>query len=553
MQHPWSHIYPDKSFSEIDISENSSIGEVFKETFEKFKHRPAISTMGVTIDFKQFGRLVDSFSSYLQNHVGLQKGDRLVIMLPNIIQFPVAFLAAQQLGIVTVNTNPLYTAREMKHQFVDSGAKAIVILDLLLDKLEEIIGETEIEHVIVTRIGDQLPIWKAAATWIALKAKGMIPETSIKSEYFSDAISKGTVVSYERVICKSDDLAMLQYTGGTTGIAKGAMLTHGNILANMEQIIQATSGMIPLARETVLTALPLYHIFALTVNFLAFLKMGQHMVLIAKPVPIENTIESIAKYRPTIMTGVNTLFTALNNHRKFRQIRPRELKLALAGGMALVKETAVSFQKITGTPIIEGFGLTEASPVTHVTPLGVVAPDGSIGIPVASTEAKVVDANGKEVKRGEVGELIVRGPQVMKGYWKKDEETRKSIVKGWLYTGDLAKMDEEGWFYIVDRKKDMVIVSGFNVYPNEVESVLCEHPRVLEAAVVGVPDAKSGEAVKAFVVAKDDQLTVNELKEFAEKNLTNYKRPKFWELRKELPKSNVGKILRKNLRDNGDQ
>jgi long-chain acyl-CoA synthetase len=366
---------------------------------------------------------------------------------------------------------------------------------------------------------------------------------------FKEALRRGGSKKYVKPQITHDDVALLQYTGGTTGLSKGAMLLQRNVLANMLQIQNCAQGQILDASEVVLTALPLYHIFALTINFLTFLAMGERMVLVPKPIPIENVVKIFNKYPITVMTGVNTLFNALANDPKFAANPPKTLKLALAGGMALQSEVNKRWQKLTGQSIIEGFGLTESSPVTHVNPLSADVRIGSIGLPVASTLAKVVDESGKELPIGEPGELIVKGPQVMAGYWQRPEETAKTIKDGWLWTGDIAKRDKDGYFYIVDRKKDMILVSGFNVFPNEVEDVLASHPKVLEAAVVGVPDAASGEAVKAFVVARDKSLTVDELREFCSKQLTGYKRPRHFEFRDSLPKTNVGKILRRELRD----
>ncbi|RYZ49505.1 MAG: long-chain-fatty-acid--CoA ligase, partial [Proteobacteria bacterium] len=443
----------------------------------------------------------------------------------------------------------LYTPREMKHQFKDSGAKALVILNFFLDKLEEIIKDTDIQHVVVTSIGDQMPAWKGLLIDTVLKIKGEVPKHGLNVTNFKSALSAGSGNSYKKPRINLDDVAVLQYTGGTTGPSKGAMLTHRNIIANMKQIQAWASPYVTEGEEVVLTALPLYHIFALSVNFLAFLTLGGEMLLVPKPVPIINTVKLFSKYRITVMTGINTLFNAMNNNPEFQANPPKTLKFAVAGGMALQASVGEEFQRLTGTRVVEGYGLTEASPVTHCNPIHLAIPYGSIGVPVPSTLAEIRDDDGKVLPQGEVGELVVKGPQVMAGYWKNDAETANAIRDGWLFTGDMAKMDEKGLFYIVDRKKDMVLVSGFNVYPNEVESVLAAHPKVLEAAVIGVPDAKSGESVKAFVVKKDESLTEEDLKKYCEKELTGYKRPRHYVFVKELPKSNVGKILRKDLRD----
>jgi len=549
MKHLWHSHYPKGLKPEIDLSGSKSIAGNLEAACKRFAEQPALSCMGASMSYRELDRLAGRFASYLQNVIGLKKGDRLAIMLPNVMQFPIAFFGAQKVGVVCVNTNPLYTPREMRHQFKDSGAKAILIIDLFVNNLEEIIKDTDIEHVIVTSIGDQLPFWKGALIKQVLKFKKMIPRHNLVVTSFKSALAAGSSKPYTPVEAAHDDVAILQYTGGTTGVSKGAMLTQRNILANMAQIRHASHGTVNDGEETVLTALPLYHIFALSVNFLTFLAMGQHMVLVPKPIPISNCVALFKKYRITVMTGVNTLYNALNNDKGFQAVAPKTVKIALAGGAALQDPVNKAWQRITGNRIIEGFGLTESSPVTHVNPLAAEPRVGSIGVPLASTDAKVVDESGKEVPVGEVGELIIQGPQVMAGYWNRPDETAKSLRSGWLWTGDMAKVEKDGFFYIVDRKKDMILVSGFNVYPNEVEEVIASHPKVLECAVVGVPDGASGESVKAFVVAKDKSLTADELKTFCRDQLTGYKRPRSIEFRDALPKTNIGKILRRELRN----
>ncbi len=549
MERPWTKHYSPTVPEDISFGDISSISDYVGRTFRNFDRLTAVSCMGASMTYGELSRAVNRFAAFLQNKIGIQKGDRIAIMLPNILQFPVAELAALKIGAVCVNTNPMYTPREMRHQFNDSGVKAIVIVDLFADKLEQIISETQIEHVIITSIGDQLPFWKGAILDKVMRFKKQIPKCSLKFWRFKSALSACDPSSLKPVDLGLDDLAVLQYTGGTTGVSKGAMLTHKNILANMLQIQAITSGPLQQGSETVLTALPLYHIFALSVNFLAFLADGQHIVLVPKPVPIINTVKLFRSFKITAMTGVNTLFNSLNNSNDFKELAPRTLKVVVAGGMALQDSVNKTFQSITGTPITEGFGLTEASPVTHVNPIGGNNPVGSIGLPLPSTYAKIVGEDGTSLPPGEVGELVIKGPQVMKGYWKKDDETARVLRDGWLWTGDIARMDERGYFFIVDRKKDMILVSGFNVYPNEVEEVLACHPMVLEAAVIGIPDKSSGEAVKAFVVPKDKNLTVEVLRAYCKENLTGYKCPRQFEFRDSLPKSSVGKILRRELRD----
>lgn len=549
MDQPWLKLYPADRPHEISFEGKSSISDEIDKAVQKYARNPAATCMGATMTFAELGDAINRFASFLQNDVGVKQGDRVAVMLPNVLQFPIVQSAVLKIGAICVNTNPLYTPREMRHQFKDSGATTIVIIDLFLNKLEEIIKDTDIKNVISTGIGDQLPVWKGVPMGMVMKFKGMIPKHNLKTISFKDGLSRGKTSALKVPKMNLDDIAVLQYTGGTTGLSKGAMLTHRNILANMLQIQTIIKPHLVDGGETALTALPLYHIFALSVNFLAFLVMGHRMILVPKPVPIENTVAMFKKYKISLMSGVNTLFNALNNSKAFKELAPRDLKFAVAGGMALQDHVNKAFQSITGIRILEGFGLTESSPVTHVNPIRVDNPVGSIGIPVASTMAKVVDETGKELPPGEAGELIVKGPQVMKGYWNKPEETAKVIRDGWLWTGDMARYDERGYFYIVDRKKDMVLVSGFNVYPNEVEEVIASHPKVLEAAVIGIPDSNSGEAVKAFIVAKDKSLTMDEIRQFCKKELTGYKVPRHYEFRDSLPKSNIGKILRRELRD----
>ncbi len=549
MSHDWYKFYPEACEHEIDTSQWQSIADALEQACKKFDNKIALTCMGTDVTYRQFNRLADNFASYLQNTLGLKKGDRLEIMAPNIIQFPIAFFAAQKIGVICVNTNPLYTPREMQHQFKDSGAKALIIVDLFMDKLEKCLADTDIEQIVVTSVGDQLPLWKAALVKTVMKLKKLIPNHNLDATTFKEALAIGSKSKHQKADVNMEDIAILQYTGGTTGVSKGAMLLQNNVLANVAQIQNCAKGVILEGEETVMTALPLYHIFALSVNFLAFICMGQRMVLVPKPIPVENMIKIFRKYEITAMTGVNTLFNALLNNEDFVRNPPKSLKMAMGGGMAVQKAVNNSWQSLTGLPIVEGFGLTETSPVTHVNPMNENIRIGSIGIPVASTQAKVLDPDGNEVAIGETGELVIKGPQVMAGYWQRPEETQKTIKDGWLWTGDMSKRDEDGFFYIVDRKKDMILVSGFNVYPNEVEGVLVMHPKVLEAAVIGVEDPKSGEAVKAYVVAKDKSLTIDELKEHCAEQLTGYKRPKYFDFIDELPKTNVGKILRRELRD----
>jgi long-chain acyl-CoA synthetase len=544
----WLSHYPKGVKPRIEIPEGQSIVDLVDDACNRFEFREALSCMGSGLTYRQFNRRAMHFGSYLANFAGVCKGDRVAIMLPNIMQFPIAFLGVLKVGGVAVNTNPLYTAREMKQQFKDSGAKVLVVLDMILDKVEEVIHDTGIETVVVTSIGDQLPFVKDLVVSAVMRYKKMIPRNNLKVVRFKDALKSGAGMPFSNIPCHQDDLAVLQYTGGTTGRSKGAMLTHRSILANIYQVREWAQPVVVEGDETVLTALPLYHIFSLSVNFLTFLTMGAKMVLVPKPVPISNTVKVFKSERITVMTGVNTLFAALNNDAEFRELASMDLKFALAGAMALQQKVSREFQTITGIKIIEGFGLTEASPVTHCNPIRMPSPPGSIGLPLPSTEAMIVSETGHEVPTGEVGELVIRGPQVMRGYWNAPEESSTALRDGWLWTGDMARVDEQGFFFIVDRKKDMILVSGFNVYPNEVEDVLALHPKVSEVAVIGEPDDEKGEVVKAFIVARGDGVTEEELRKHCEKQLTGYKRPSVYEFRETLPKSPVGKILRRELR-----
>ncbi len=548
MVRPWAKLYAPQVNPEVNPEAFPSLAAMLEKTCSDFTQKNAIHCMGGSLTFGQLNSLANQFANYLQNSLGLKKGDRIAIMLPNISQFPIVFFAAQKIGLICVNTNPQYTEREMRHQFADSGAKAIVILDLFADKLQSVLADTKIENIVITSIGDQLPLIKRIVIGTLLRIKRMIPSHSLKFTPFKEALARGANGKHSPVKVEHSDVAILQYTGGTTGSPKGAMLTQRNIISNVLQIQEWSKALNITSEEVALTALPLYHIFALTVNFLSFLTLGAETILVPKPIPISNTSKLFKKYRITLMTGVNTLYNALNHCPIFNEAAPKSIKIALAGGMALQQSVSDKFQSITGCKVTEGFGMTESSPVTHCNPIHVPTPAGSIGLPLPSTDAKIVDEDGDEMPIGEVGELIVRGPQIMKGYWQKSEETANTVKDGWLWTGDIARQDEKGFFYIVDRKKDMILVSGFNVYPNEIEEVLASHPKILESAVVGVTDEDTGEAVKAFIVRKDNSLTEAEVTAYCKTQLTGYKRPKHIEFKKELPKTNIGKILRRELK-----
>jgi long-chain acyl-CoA synthetase len=547
----WLNHYPKETSKEINISQFSSVLDVLAEAVTNYSQKPAFSCMGKTITFGQLESMSNDFASYLQNHTNLKVGDRIAIQMPNLLQFPVALFGAIKAGLIIVNTNPLYTAREMQHQFKDSGAKAIVIVENFASHLDEIIKNTSIETVILTQLGDSLGFPKSLIVNSVVKyVKKMVPAHNLKNfVWFNDALSKGKGKLPAVYKAKNEDLAFLQYTGGTTGVSKGAMLTHGNILANMEQIVQWMLPRLKKGEETIVTALPLYHIFSLTVNCMAFFRFGAHNILITNPRDIPGFIKILRTTHFTVMTGVNTLFNALMNHPDFGMIDFSKVRVSVAGAMALQKVVAEKWTNLTKSLIVEGYGLTESSPVVCCNPINGTERVGTIGLPLPSTNVKLIDDNEKEIKLGEAGELCVKGPQVMKGYWNQPEETKKIMTAdGWLKTGDVAQVDKDGYFKIVDRKKDMILVSGFNVYPNEVEDVVATMAGVLECAAVGVPDEKSGELVKIVIVKKEASLTEAAVIEHCKKLLTAYKVPKIVEFRTELPKTNVGKILRRALR-----
>lgn len=548
---PWLKNYPVGVEHEIDLSPYSNILDVVDESVRKFRDRPCFSNLGTTLTFHEVDTLAGQFASFLQHELGLKKGDRIAIQMPNLLQYPIVTIGALRAGLVVVNTNPLYTPKEMKHQFRDSGAKAIVILANFASNLQEIIRDTQIESVVITEVGDMVPFPKNFIINSVVKyVKKMVPSYSLPQAYsFREALRIGSQRAYNEVKMTMDDLAFLQYTGGTTGVSKGAMLTHQNIIANMLQIVSWMKGLLKPGEEVIITALPLYHIFSLTVNSMTFMYFGGHNILITNPRDIPLFIKTLKQYTFTAMTGVNTLFNALLNHPQIKEVNFSKLKLSVAGAMALQKSVAERWKQETQSPIFEGYGLTEASPVLCCNPITGGDIVGTIGMPLPSTVVRLLDDDGNEVPLGAEGELCATGPQVMKGYWQRPDETEKVLKNGLLKTGDVAVMMENGYFKIVDRKKDMILVSGFNVYPNEVEDAIASHPGVLEVAVVGVPDEKSGEAVKAFVVKKDSGLTEEAVIEHSKKSLTNYKVPRSVEFRTELPKTNVGKILRRALRD----
>ncbi|WP_267225844.1 long-chain-fatty-acid--CoA ligase [Dyella silvae] len=550
-ERPWLAQYPEGVPAQIDINQYASVAAVVEEAFERFGQRPAFSSFGKQLSYSQIDELSRQFAGYLTGVLKLAKGDRIAIMMPNVLQYPIALIGALRAGLVVVNTNPMYTARELKHQLEDAGAKVIVVLDNFASTLQQVVAETHVEHIITTGIGDLLGAKGALINFVLKHVKKMVPPFSLPGAVrFADALSRGASHPLPKVALGHDDIAFLQYTGGTTGVAKGAMLTHGNMVANMMQAGAWIGKNVKYGEEVIITALPLYHIFSLTANGLVFMRLGGLNWLITNPRDMPGFVKELKKSNFTAITGVNTLFNGLLNTAGFAELDFSRLHLTLGGGMAVQRAVAERWKKVTGCTLVEAYGLTETSPAACINPLDLKDYNSSIGLPIPSTDVAIWSEDNQPLAIGEVGELMVHGPQVMKGYWQRPDETAKVLgADGWLHTGDVARMDENGYVYIVDRKKDMILVSGFNVYPNEVEDVVMQHPGVAEVAAVGVPDEHSGEVVKLFVVRKDPNLTVEELKKFCHDNLTGYKRPKIIEFRDALPKSNVGKILRRELRD----
>jgi len=506
-----------------------------------------------TLTYSQVDEMSDAFAAYLRDVLNLSAGDRVALQLPNVLAFPVCLIGIHKAGCVAVNTNPLYTAREMKHQFIDSGAKAVVIVDLFMDRLEAALPGTSVKHVVVTRVPEFFPIVVGAIVQGVMKWwNRQVPAHGVQATRLPEALAQGrasnAIVRSGWMGLGHDDLALLQYTGGTTGVAKAAMLTHGNLLWNVAQMRTLASSRLDEGKEVVLTALPLYHIFAFTVNFLTMFAAGAHNILVPSPRPVQNLQRAIENYRITWITGVNTLYNALLNEEWFVAFPPRHIKAAGGGGAAMHRAVVERWERVTGAPLVEGYGLTETSPVVCFQPLESARTPDSIGRPAPGTQLRLIDDHGSEVGPGAPGELLVKGPQVMRGYWQREEESAEAILDGWLRTGDIATMDAEGNYRIVDRKKDMILVSGFNVYPNEVEDVLALNEKVLEAAVVGMPHPETGESVVAYVVRQDPTLTVEAVREHCRRQLAAYKVPSRVEFRDELPKSPIGKILRKELR-----
>ena len=552
MEKLWLNSYEQGVNAEIDITQYSSISDVFRQSVEKFAHQPAFQNMGKTLTYAEVGKLAENFASYLQNVLKLPRGERVAIMLPNLLQYPIALFGILQAGLVAVNTNPLYTPRELEHQLKDSGATTIIVLENFANTLELVLPRTQIKHVIVASVGEMFGFFKGTLmNFVLRKIKKMVPEYRIPGAIpFQTTLKEGAAHTFRPVTLTREDTALLQYTGGTTGVAKGAILSHGNICANMLQAKEWIKNQLREGKETVIAALPLYHIFALTVNLMIFTNAGSKIILITNPRDMKGFIGELKKERISVFVGVNTLFNGMVNQPDFATVDFSDLRLTLGGGMATQKAVAEKWKDITGTPIVEAYGLTEASPGVCCNPLNIETYSGGIGLPIPSTEIELRDASGSTVAQGQPGELWVKGPQVMQGYWNRPEETAKAIdARGFLETGDIAVMDEKGWFKLVDRKKDLIVVSGFNVYPNEIEEVIAHNDKVMEVACIGVPNEKTGEALKVFVVKKDPSLTKEELIAFCRTELTGYKVPKDIEFRDELPKSNVGKILRRELRE----
>jgi long-chain acyl-CoA synthetase len=556
---PWLKSYPPGMPAEIDLKAFSSVRDILEKSCQKFAGKAAYSNLGVTLTYRDLDRLSRDFAAFLQSMPGLGPGERVAIMMPNLLQYPIALFGVLRAGMTVVNVNPLYTARELEHQLKDSGARAIVVVENFASTLQQVVAKTSVETVITTQIGDLLPIPKRwLVNYVVKNVKKMVPAWRIDGAIeFRTALRRGAAAELKRVPLAHDDIAFLQYTGGTTGVAKGAMLTHGNIVANLQQCSAWIGKDLKEGEEVIITALPLYHIFCLTANGLVFMKLGGENVLITNPRDMPGFVKTLAGKPFSVLTGVNTLFNGLLNTPGFDELDFKPVKFSLGGGTAVQRAVAERWQKVTGTRLVEAYGLTETSPAACINPLGSEF-NGTIGLPIPSTEVAIMSDDMKRlpVHDGQApveqctGEICIRGPQVMRGYWKQEGETAKVLTPDrWLKTGDVGFMDARGYVTITDRKKDMILVSGFNVYPNEIEGVVAMHPGVLECAAVGVSDDKSGEAVKVVVIKKDPALTAEDVLKHCRDQLTGYKVPKLVEFRAELPKTPVGKVLRRELRD----
>ncbi|MEM7255775.1 MAG: AMP-binding protein [Pseudomonadota bacterium] len=550
---PWLNSYPPGVPEFADVDAYNSVVEIFEESIEQFRDNVAYVSMGAQITYGELDQYSQALSNWLMSTGKFTKGDRIAVMMPNLLQYPIAVLGVLRAGLTVVNTNPLYTARELEHQLQDSGAKGIIIVENFASTLEQVLPKVTTEVIITTRIGDMLGFPKSLIVNSVIKyIKKMVPAFSVPGAVsMSHVLKQGrSCETFNEKSLSHDDIAFLQYTGGTTGVAKGAMLTHGNMVANMQQAYEWLKPVeIHEGKEVIITALPLYHIFALTANCLVYAKIGAKNVLILNPRDLPTFVKELGKHKFTAFTGVNTLFNALLNTPGFDKLDFSSLRITLGGGMAVQEPVATEWKQVTGCPLIEAYGLTETSPAACINPITATDYNGAIGLPISSTEGCVKDEDGNQLPVGERGELCIRGPQVMKGYWQREEATAEVIDQdNWLHTGDIAVMDDSGYFTIVDRLKDMILVSGFNVYPNEIENVVQAHPDVLEVGAIGVPDEHSGEIVKIYVVRKNESLTEESLLAFCKENLTGYKRPKLIAFVEELPKTNVGKILRRELR-----
>ena len=549
---PWLASYPPGMPAQIDADAYPSIPAVLEEACRTFADRPAFTQFGHTFSYGDIDRLSRDFAAFLTGTLGLRRGDRVALMMPNVHQYPIALFGVLRAGLTVVNTNPLYTARELRHQLIDSGARAIVVLENFADTVEKVLPDTKVEKVILTTVAELVPGFKGRLVDFVVKhVKRMVPRHGLRDTVrFGQALRKGAGLHLDEPSITGDEVAFLQYTGGTTGVAKGAMLTHRNMVANMLQVKTWIGEHCKPGVEIIVTALPLYHIFALTANCLVFMQIGGRNLLILNPRDMKGFVKELKPWRFTVITGVNTLFNGLLHTEGFDQLDFSGLHLSLGGGMAVQRAVAERWKKTTGCTLIEAYGLTETSPAACINPMNLPEYNGSIGLPICSTEAAIRDEEGRDLGLDQVGELCLRGPQVMKGYWQRADETDKVLGgSGWLRTGDMARMDARGFVYIVDRKKDMILVSGFNVYPNEIEDVVAAHPGVLEVAAIGIPDERAGEVVKLVVVRKDPALDEETLLDYCRENLTGYKRPREIEFRDALPKTNVGKILRRELRD----
>ena len=548
----WTDKYPEGIAAEIDPDQYPNVQTVLKQSCQRYADKPAFTNLGKTLTYGEMYERSGHFAAYLQQHTDLKPGDRIAVQLPNVLQYPVVVFGAMRAGLVVVNTNPLYTAREMEHQFNDSGAKALVCLANMAHLAEQVVPKTGVKTVIVTEVGDMLPPLKRLLVNAVVKyVKKMVPAYNLPTAIsFTEALSQGRGKAVSEASPDAQDVAVLQYTGGTTGVAKGAMLTHRNLIANMLQCRELMGSNLNEGSEILVAPLPLYHIYAFTFHCMAMMHCGNHNLLITNPRDLPTMVKDLSKFKFSGFVGLNTLFVALSNNEGFQRLDFSKLKVTLSGGMALQQAAAERWKQVTGCPICEGYGLTETSPVASVNPITNIQM-GTIGIPAPSTQFKVIDDQGNDLALGETGELCIKGPQVMKGYWQRQEATDEVIdANGWFKTGDIGIIQPDGYIRIVDRKKDMILVSGFNVYPNELEEVLVTLPGVLQCAAIGVPDERSGESIKVFVVVKPGMtLTKEQVMQHMHDNLTGYKRPKQVEFRESLPTTNVGKILRRELRD----